>query len=111
MGLRGVLEYWRNMIAHRTAARVQLALRLELLAYGLGRGTPALQHFLQLPEQAHHRSQHPGRITKDVGVAGHALAGLQIEQHVGSRGHRPAARMDGAGDGHIYGACPQFLES
>jgi ATP-binding cassette subfamily C protein CydCD len=30
MGLRGVLEYWRNMIAHRTAARVQLALRERL---------------------------------------------------------------------------------
>jgi len=30
MVLRGVLEYWRNMIAHRTAARVQLALRERL---------------------------------------------------------------------------------
>ncbi|GMQ75073.1 MAG: thiol reductant ABC exporter subunit CydD [Gammaproteobacteria bacterium] len=30
MGFRGVLEYWRNMIAHRTAARVQLALRERL---------------------------------------------------------------------------------
>ena len=30
MLLRGVLEYWRNMIAHRTAARVQLALRERL---------------------------------------------------------------------------------
>ena len=36
MGLRGVLEYWRNMIAHRTAARVQLALRLLEVATGLG---------------------------------------------------------------------------
>ena len=30
MLLRGVLEYWRNMIAHRTAARVQLTLRDRL---------------------------------------------------------------------------------
>jgi ATP-binding cassette subfamily C protein CydCD len=30
MVLRGVLEYWRNMIAHRTAARVQLVLRDRL---------------------------------------------------------------------------------
>ena len=30
MLLRGVLEYWRNMIAHRTAASVQLALRERL---------------------------------------------------------------------------------
>ena len=30
MLLRGALEYWRNMIAHRTAARVQLALRKRI---------------------------------------------------------------------------------
>ncbi len=30
MLLRGILEYWRNMIAHRTAACVQLALRERL---------------------------------------------------------------------------------
>ena len=30
MLLRGALEYWRNMIAHETAARVQLSLRTKL---------------------------------------------------------------------------------
>ena len=30
MLLRGWLEYWRNMIAHRTAARVQMHLRERL---------------------------------------------------------------------------------
>jgi len=30
MGLRGILEYWRNMIAHHTAARVQRVLRERL---------------------------------------------------------------------------------
>ena len=30
MLLRGVLEYWRNMVAHRTAARVQLHIRARL---------------------------------------------------------------------------------
>ena len=30
MVLRGALEYWRNMIAHRTAALVQLRLRAHL---------------------------------------------------------------------------------
>ena len=30
MVARGVLEYWRNMVAHRTAARVQLHIRAQL---------------------------------------------------------------------------------
>ena len=30
MGLRGALEYWRNMMAHQTAVKVQLSLRQRL---------------------------------------------------------------------------------
>ena len=33
MLLRGVLDYWRNMVAHRTAALVQLHLRQSLYAF------------------------------------------------------------------------------
>ena len=38
MVLRGVLEYWRTMIAHRTAASVQLALRERLYDKVVGLG-------------------------------------------------------------------------
>ena len=43
MLLRGWLEYSRNMIAHRTAARVSTAQRLEGLEAGEG-GAPRTRH-------------------------------------------------------------------
>lgn len=38
MLLRGVLEHWRTMLAHRTAAKVQLALREQLHAHVMALG-------------------------------------------------------------------------